>query len=157
MKMCIYIIGVYLPSCIHSTDDFAECLADLENAISSLQPTGQIILAGDFNVHLTQSNQSFGRESLLHNCIHRHNLYSVSTSNIVSGPDYTFFSSTTHSMVDYILTESSLVGQVISCLVHQHHPLNLSDHLPISMTITSVSLRSSVRTRPINWARTWFC
>ena len=58
--------------------------------------------------------------------------------------------------MNYILTESSLVGQVISCLVHQHHPLNLSDHLPISMTIalhTSASLRSSVRTRPINWAR----
>ncbi|CAI8017750.1 hypothetical protein GBAR_LOCUS10725, partial [Geodia barretti] len=29
-------------------------------------------------------------------------------------------------MVDYILTESSLVGQVLSCLVHQHHPWELS-------------------------------
>ena len=153
----VYIIGVYLPSCNHSMEDFAEYLADLENTISTLQPTGRIILAGDLNVHLTQSNQSSSRESLLHHCIHRHNLYSVSTStNNVSGPNYTFFSSTSHSTVDYILTESSLVGQVTSCQVHEHHPLNLSDHLPVSMVImlhTSVPPPPAKTVKPINWSK----
>ena len=152
----IYIFGVYLPSCNHPAEEFMEYLADLENAISVLQQTGRVVLAGDFNVHLTESNQSPSRESLVHNCIHRHNLYSVSTSNIASGPNYTFFSSTLHSMVDYILTESSLAGQVASCSVHQHHPLNLSDHLPISVEITlhtRISPPPTVASRPINWAQ----
>ena len=114
-KLHIFLWCCFLDSCNHSMEDFAEYLADLENTISTLQPTGRIILAGDLNVHLTQSNQSSSRESLLHHCIHRHNLYSVSTStNNVSGPNYTFFSSTSHSTVDYILTESSLVWRVIS-------------------------------------------
>ena len=110
----VYIIGVYLPSCDHPMEEFVDCLSDLENAISVLQPTGQIIIAGDFNAHLQQSNCPSGRGSLLMNCIHRHSLYSVSTSDFVSGPDYTFFSSNSCSTVDYILTESSLVGQVKS-------------------------------------------
>ena len=152
----VYIFGVYLPSCNHPIQEFMEYLADLENAISALQPTGKVILAGDFNVHLTESNLCSSRDSLLHNCIHRHSLYSVSTSNTVSGPKYTFFSSTSHSTVDYILTESSLADKVTSCYVHQHNPLNLSDHLLISMEMilhTSVSPPPTVLIRPINWAR----
>ena len=52
--------------------DFVDYLTDLENAVSTLQPTGKIILAGDVNVHLMQSNQASGCERQLRNCIHCH-------------------------------------------------------------------------------------
>lgn len=134
-----------------------EYLADLESAIGALQTSGKVILAGDFNAHLSQSDPLSDRERLLHTCIHRYNLYTVSTSSTASGPNYTFFSSTTHSMVDFILTEYLLAGQVLSCKIHQHHLLNLSDHLPISVTLALQSFvlptSSTGTTRSINWAR----
>ena len=71
-------------------------------------------------------------------------------------PDHTFFSSNSRTTVDYILVESSLVSQVASCQVHQHHPLNFSDHLPISMTLKldpKMSPPPIEMPRPINWAR----
>lgn len=58
-------------------------------------------------------------------------------------------------LVDYILVESYLVSQVPFCQVHQHHPLNLSDHLPISMTLKpdpKMSPPPIEIPRPINWA-----
>ena len=91
----VYIIGVYLPSCDHSMDEFMDYLHDLENAISTLQPTGTVIMAGDLNAHLTQLNHHSSyynsHESLLQSCIHQHSLYVVSTGNAVLGPaaDYT--------------------------------------------------------------------
>ena len=93
---------------------------------------------------------------MLKRCIHRHSLYAVSTSDSVSGPGYTFFSSNSFSTLDYILTDSSLVGQGSSCGVHQHHPLNLSDHLPVSIVIafkTSTLPPLPVPTKSINWTR----
>ena len=115
-------------------EEFDDYLSDLENAISALQPTGRVIIAGDFNAHMTKSDHCSARGSLLQNCIHRHSLFAVSTSDIASGPHYTFFSSNSHSTVNYILAESFLVSQVLSYLLHQHHPLNLSDHLPILLS-----------------------
>ena len=130
----IFIIGVYLPSSDHHIEEFSKYLADLEAAISAIQPMGSVIIAGDLNVHLTDVSPSpNSREGLVHECIHRHGLYAYSTSCYASGPKYTFSSGRANTTIDYILTESSVTSQVVSCNVYQHHSLNLSDHLPISM------------------------
>ena len=54
MSETVYLIGVYLPSCDHPMDEVVNYLSGLENTISTLQPTGRVIIAGDFNAHITQ-------------------------------------------------------------------------------------------------------
>ena len=95
------------------------------------------------------------REGLVHECIHRHGLYAYSKSCYASGPKYTFFSGRVNTTIDYILIESSVASQVVSCRVHEYHPLNLSDHLPISMVFraeTKLPSHTETTTDPINWA-----
>ena len=124
-----FIIGVYLPS-----SEFSQYLADLEAVISAFQPMGSVIIVGDLNVHLTSdvSPSPNSQEGLVHECIHRHGLYAYCNSCYAFGPKYTFFSDRVNTIINYILIESSVASQVVSCRVHEHHPLNLSDHLPIS-------------------------
>ena len=69
--------------------------------------------------------------------IHQHDLYVASIDEGVQGPGYTFFFSSANSMVDYIMIQSSLAFALSSCRVHDHHPLNVSDHLPVSVSLTS--------------------
>ena len=38
-------------------------------------------------------------------------------------------------MLDYIIADSSIANETLSCLIHSLHPLNLSDHLPISIPL----------------------
>ena len=82
-------------------------------------------------------------------------MYSVSTSCIAHGPDYTYFSGEWRTMIDYIFLDVSLAHSVAKCYIHGHHSLNLSDHLPVS-----ISLQLDVLTEPtscsqskINWPK----
>ena len=43
----------YLLTSDHQIEVFSQCLADLEAAISAIQPMVSAIVAGDLNVHLT--------------------------------------------------------------------------------------------------------
>jgi len=133
-------------------------LADLESTISMLHPSGNIIIAGDLNAHLTDpeaSSRPNSREGLAHECLHRHQLFPFSSSCYASGPKYTFFSNSVHTMVDYVLTDSSVTCLIDSCYVHEHHPLNLSDHLPISVILQAVTTKAphtEIKPCQINWA-----
>ena len=60
-----YIFCVYLPSSDHTVDEFSEYLSDLQNAISTRQPSGQVIRTGDFSYHL--QNMPTSDENLLKN------------------------------------------------------------------------------------------
>ncbi len=95
------------------------------------------------------------RGNLLQDFVHLHNLFVVSLSSVVSGPQYTFFSGNSQTMVDYILLESSNASQVKGCHVHQHHPLNLSDHLPVSVSLELNSMANPTPTnhpKAVNWS-----
>ena len=46
------IVGVYLPSSDHPLQEFADCLIELESAVSALQAEAPVMLAGDFNASL---------------------------------------------------------------------------------------------------------
>uniref|UniRef100_A0A1X7UVK6 Uncharacterized protein n=1 Tax=Amphimedon queenslandica TaxID=400682 RepID=A0A1X7UVK6_AMPQE len=43
-----------------------------------------------------------------------------------------FFKREVKSVLDYIICSSSIVGNSVNFFVHPEHPLNLSDHLPLS-------------------------
>ena len=83
-------------------------------------------------------------------------LYSVSDSNIVSGPLYTYSSGTHFTTVDNVLASQTLASQIEQCYIADVHELNSSDHLPIvaTLTVTHSLIRNEVpstdKTR-INW------
>ena len=83
----------------------------------------------------TNKQHSPSRLELLRNIVDHHSLYVLSQGPEVSGPNYTYFSKSTTSTLDYIITSTSIFGNVINCFVHPIHPLNLSDHLPITVSL----------------------
>ena len=87
--------------------------------------------------------------------IHQHDLYVASTDEEVQDPGYTFFSGSANSMVDYIMIQSSLAFDLSSCRVHDHHPLNLSDHLPVSISLTS-AIETHESDQPLPQGVNWF-
>ena len=72
---------------------------------------------------------------IVNDLLEHHSLYIVSQSSISNGPNYTFFRDSCHSTIDYIIASSAIAGYTLNCFVHPHHPLNLSDHLPISISL----------------------
>ena len=60
-------------------------------------------------------------------------LYSVSDSNIVSGPLYTYSSGTHFTTVDYVLASQTLASQIEQCYIADP---SCADHLPIVATLT---------------------
>ena len=79
-----------------------------------------------------------------------------SLNSISSGPAYTFFRGETLSITDYIITDARHAHLTIQCQTYDHHPLNFSDHLPLSLTLSimsnSNSTLSTSRSKPrLNW------
>ena len=152
------IICVYLPSPDHSLDEFYNYLPELECAIGALKSSGPVMLVGDFNAHLPNPSDDSvtGNQQvkLLSDIIQNHSLFVASTSSLSNGPKYTFFSGANRTTVDYIITDASLASTMCECLVHSHHPLNLSDHLPITISLQLSSfLESPPPCTNINWAK----
>ena len=84
-----------------------------------------------------------------------HSLYVVSQSSIHHGPKYTFFRDSCLSTLDYIVASSSIASTTLSCFTHLYHPLDLSDHLPLSISLDLVCPSTTPSVSPlhhINWA-----
>ena len=123
---------------------------------SSYEVSGPIIICGDFNVDVQSSQPQNPRSRLLNDLLEHHSLYIVSQSSISNGPNYTFFRDSCHSTIDYIIASSAIAGYTLNCFVHPHHPLNLSDHLPISISLDCTTLPVTATfpdSQHVNWAR----
>ena len=128
----INIVCVYLPSSDHCFEEFKDCINEMSSAAGALESSGPVVLLGDFNTHLSVNNN---RSELLSQVIQEYNLYSVSTSCIAHGPDCTYFSGDWRTMIDYIFLDASLAHSAAKCYIHGHHSLNLSDHLPVLISL----------------------
>ena len=148
----ITILYVYLPSSDYSFEEFKECVTEMSSAAGALESSGPVILLGDFNTHLSANND---RSELLLQVVQECNLYSVSTSSIANGPSYTFFSGERRTRIDYIFLDASLAHSVAKCYTHGHHCLNLSDHLPISISLRLDALTelASCPHSKVNWTK----
>lgn len=140
----LIVIAIYLPCSNYSSDEYLSYFQDLQSAVSAYKSYGPVIITGDFNVNLADVNHHCDRKQLVMDFIDSHSLYIVSQSSVCGGPNYTFFS-TSCSMLDYIIANSSIANEILSCLIHPLHPLNLSDHLPISISLNVIceSINSS--------------
>ena len=93
---------------------------------------------------------------LLLEMVQNNDLFFPSLNSISSGPAYTCFRGETLSITDYIITDARHVHLTIQCQTFDHHPLNFSDHLPLSLTLSimsnSNSTLSTSRSKPrLNW------
>ena len=125
---------MYLPSTDYDIDEYKLYLNELESAISALQSVEPVIITGDFNAHY-QRWAVIQTLRGVYDLIDRNSLFAVSCSSITTGPNYTYISGQTATTVDYILVNTKLVPYMNSCEILTPDPLNLSDHLPISVSI----------------------
>lgn len=72
----------------------------------------------------------------------------TSLNNISPGPAYTF-----RDTRNYIITDAKHTHLIVDCQTLDHHPLNFSDHLPLSITLSFSSITTStLRSKPtLNW------
>ena len=155
------VIGVYLPSADFPTDIFTDHLVELENVISYFQKDGPVLVVGDFNAHIGTRGGTRGegdgnvRGQLVMGLVERTEQYVVSLSQAASGPMYTYFQNDVHTTVDYCLLDYSAADMISLCATLDHHPLNLSDHLPlhISLDFQPHSVTIPDKGPCLNWGR----
>ena len=150
---CVTIIAVYLPSTNYAREDFVESFQELQSIVSACQSDGPVMIVGDFNVNVKTADRNY-RNELFDNFLDANSLLVLSQTLLCQGPDYTFFTNTQNSTLDYILTDVDFYDNVLNCIVHPHHPLNLSDHLPLTTTLKLCCEEQVHLTQPIlrlNW------
>ena len=72
---------------------------------------------------------------LLDEVLDRCKLHAVSLAEAASGPDYTYLSGNSSTIVDYILADVEASSCIESCEVLESIDLNTSDHLALSVTL----------------------
>ena len=150
------ILSIYLPSTDHSLEEYTTYVNEIDSAVSAFQTQGPVILAGDFNAHLPISSSTPNPQgNLIFDLIDRNHLYPVPCADTNKDIDYTFFSGCNKSKIDYIFIDATMASGVISSQILDHHPLNFSDHLPVSLILKTSEVMS--RAKPsaspkINWS-----
>ena len=152
---CLAVIGVYLPCSDRPIDCYREYLTELESAICMLQVDGPVIVVGDFNAHLGEALSTNTQGHMVMDLCYHHDLYPVSQSHSASGPKYTYHSGTHYTTVDYCLLDCWAAHMVEGCGTIDHHPLNLSDHLPVFAHLDINLLTNSKATKQVklNWKK----
>jgi exonuclease III len=153
----ITVFAVYLPTSSYSDDEFLSYLAGLQAQVSEFDKLGPVIICGDFNTHLCSQENPSHHSVHVNNFVDLHSLYIISQSSIRSGPDHTYYSGSITSTLDYFIGSASLSSSILSCFTSPPHPLNLSDHLPITLsldiTTTCISPVTPSVSSKINWGK----
>ena len=140
---------------------FNEELNTIEAVCCSQEKKGPVLIAGDFNAHLGPLGvpRVLGSPNLpgfaLKEFIDRNLLFAASCADFASGPYYTC---TTQTTVDYVLVTTACSFLITSCFIHEEHPLNTSDHLPITTSLSlsvkkHMSGSSNKKPARFNWNR----
>ena len=136
------IIGAYLPCADLGGDYYRDTLVELESVISGSANLGPVVIAGDFNAHLSHMwgprapDTANSQGVLLGELLNRCDLYAASLSNTACGPEYTFHSGDRFTTIDYILTDVEASSCIDHCWTHDDEDLNQSDHLPLSIKLS---------------------
>jgi hypothetical protein len=140
-NLCI--IGVYLPQQGCKIANYSDHLAEVESLIERNNAECEIVVIGDFNCHLGPEvgNRFWGKTSL-------HGISVVgmadrlglrildSDYSTCTGPNYSFYvDGVGCSYIDHCLISKSLLSKVNGCAVLEETLENLSDHLPIYVSL----------------------
>ena len=87
--------------------------------------------------------------------ISEHNLHNVSVGSLASSPLYTYSSGDNFSTIDFAIANLDALRGIFSCVTLEDHPLNTSDHLPLSCFVETSHLRNEISsafpTQPLDW------
>ena len=135
-----YIIAVYLP---HQTCKIA-CFEDeiliLEKVISECIKDGKVLIIGDENVSLSTEYGHRGgctdsrNTKLLMNMLKKYGIICADLQ-YGSGPEYTYEKAGYRTYIDHAFVSEDLVDYIENCCVIDEAIQNVSDHLPISITL----------------------
>ena len=150
---------MYLPSTDHPASEYSDYLLDLESTISSFQACGSTLVAGDFNAHLGHLGCNRNNDSpneaghMLFDVIERCDLYVTSQSALANGVCYIYAQGPHRTTVDYCLLDSGYAHLIDNCTTLMPAALNLSDHLPIVITLNVNTIQGSCHDSPLrlNW------
>lgn len=124
------VLGVYLPCSDKGVECYREHIVELERLICEYQQCGPVVVAGDFNAHLgslggpRRSGCPDQPGIIVKDLIDRCSLHVMSLAARSSGPDYTFWSSTTNTTVDYIMGDMVASSALQCCYTHSQDSLN---------------------------------
>ena len=144
-KVLVTLIGVYLPYfCASSTPQYNETLDKIHAIAETVN--SPIILLGDMNAHLPHkitlvltgiSKGLLIGSVLLHDLLSEHSMLSANLK-FKQSLSYTYFNYSSRSYIDHILVSEGIYDNVISCAIFPHSDDNLSDHLPVKVTLNVV-------------------
>ena len=155
----IFIIGIYLSSSRNdqtSLEEYSNQLDIIKGIINNFEDEGEIIIVGDFQSFPYKIYDSFDRSSPKRNNFSMHLTDFVESNELElvditngSGPTYTYQHHTlpNSSYIDHIALSKNTSLSYSNCTIHSFSSLNMSDHLPISI---SVSYNSTSLTNDIN-------
>ena len=139
-----YIFAVYLPSTNHTINEFTEYVDKLYNLYLEYSSLGTVIFLGDINAEIsgTRYNARPGnRQQIMNDFLVTTGLYSPVSDTICKGPLNTFSpyeSGLNRSLIDHILVDHSKSDLIQNCNILDDHYLNVSDHLPVIVTMKSI-------------------
>ena len=114
-----------------------------------------MVIAGDFNAHLGTlagprgSGPPNQRGFALKDFIDRNELFVASHCSLSHGPSYTYHSGRYFSTIDYIIVNGPCSSLLTSCQAITDHPLNISDHIPLSLSLNVVLAEDESVSTPV--------
>ncbi|XP_065654687.1 uncharacterized protein LOC136081308 [Hydra vulgaris] len=146
-ELNIIVIGIYLSSSRNSLSSLEEYKSQLDivkGLINSYEGNGNIIIAGDFQSFPHQIYDLFERSNSKRNSYSVHLSEFLKTNQLElvdvtkgSGPNYTYRHQTlpNSSYIDHVAIPKYTNFLSIKCIVHPECSNNLSDHLPLSISV----------------------
>ena len=113
----IQVVSLLLPF-IYLVQTMPETIL-LQSVVSACQSDGPMMIGGDFNVNVKAADRNY-RNELFDNILDANSLLALSQTLFCQGPDYTFFTNTQNSTLDYILTDVDFYDNALNCIVHPH-------------------------------------
>lgn len=135
----IMVCRVYLPSTNSTFAEFEHALNTLEQHCVKNSGDDDLIILGDFNVHVSGSRNPNSQENprgrLVKGLFQKLNLTAVNLLSNCSGPCHTYESTRSCTTVDYIWLDNDLLKLLIGSEVLNMHQQNVRHHIPAKATI----------------------
>ena len=150
-KQKLYFISMYLPHQTCKIDSFLLALQELRRICETCLLDGEIICLGDSNCNLSSMygirgcGITTGNAKLFASLMKQINMTIVDLTNLCTGERTTWTSDDglRHSYIDHICVSKKLIPFVEKCCVLPDSITNVSDHVPVS-----ISLKLSVKQGP---------
>jgi len=147
----LFVICVYMPHQACKISTFENVINALGDLLARVQHQGEVVIIGDTNCHFGREigNRGWGKTTknakTMIGMIEACNLilYDLDDAHC-KGPTYTFnVDGVGSSYIDHCIISPMLTSSIVDCRVLEEHHLNMSDHLPIVITMNVCALEKN--------------